>query len=86
MAATQVLTGSAVTGGHGKFTVTPKGSEYWIVSINGTLTNSVAGIFAHISQAQIKAAESSMSPAIINDRKAKLQQAAARSAVSPPPL
>jgi len=57
---TQVLDGSAVGSEHGKFTVTPKSGEYWIVKSNGYLTNTTTDIFANISKNQIKAAESSM--------------------------
>ena len=55
-----------------KFTVTPKGSEYWIVKNNGYLTNTTTDIFANISKNQIQAAESSMSAAQITDRQTKL--------------
>ena len=76
---TQVLdtagTGINLSNETGKFTVTPKGSEYWIVKNDGYLTNNITDIFSNISQAQIKAAESSMiytEKNIITDRKAKL--------------
>jgi len=47
----------------GKFTVTPNGSEHWIVGNSGTLLN-----FGAISLDEIKALESSMSPALITNR------------------
>ena len=69
---TQVLDGSKVGSEHLKFTVTPKGSKYWIVKNDGFLSNTTTDIFANISKNQIQAAESSMSTAQIKDRKAKL--------------
>ena len=75
---TQVLrvpSGVTLADEAGKFTVTPKGSERWIVKNDGYLTNNITDIFSNISQAQIKAAESSMiytEKNIITDRKAKL--------------
>ena len=55
-----------------KFTVTPKGSEYWVVKNDGYLSNTTTDIFANISKNQIQAAESSMSAAQITDRQTKL--------------
>ena len=61
----QVLDGSKVGTEHGKFTVTPKGSEHWIVGNSGTLLN-----FGAISLNEIKVRESSMTATQIIDRKA----------------
>ena len=55
-----------------KFTVTPKGSQYWVVKNDGYLSNTTTDIFANISKNQIQAAESSMSAAQITDRQTKL--------------
>ena len=60
---TQVLTGGAVGTNYNKFTVTPNGSEHWIVGNSGTLLN-----FGAISLDEIKALESSMSPHPITNR------------------
>ena len=63
---TQVLiagTGVDLASEAGKFTVTPKGSEHWIVGNSGTLLN-----FGAISRNEIKALESSMSTALITNR------------------
>ena len=59
----QVLDGSKVGTEHIKFTVTPNGSEQWIVGNSGTLLN-----FGAISLDEIKALESSMSPYLITNR------------------
>ena len=75
-ASTQVLTGSEVASEHGKFTVTPKSGtppEYWGISNSGNLTRDNASIFNTISKDQIQAADSSMSNAIISNRKANLE-------------
>ena len=58
-----------------KFTVTPKGSQYWVVKNDGYLSNTTTDIFANISKNQIQAAESSMNYTETNpiiNRKAKL--------------
>ena len=58
-----------------KFTVTPKGSQYWVVKNDGYLSNTITDIFANISKNQIQAAESSMNYTETNpiiNRKAKL--------------
>ena len=59
----QVLDGSKVGSEHIKFTVTPKGSEHWIVGNSGTLLN-----FGAISRNEIKVRDSSMSTALITNR------------------
>ena len=61
---------------HGKFSVTPKSGEYWIVKNDGYLTNTTTDIFANISKNQIQAADSSMNYTETNpitDRKAALE-------------
>ena len=60
----------------GKFSVTPKSGEYWIVKNDGYLTNTTTDIFANISKNQIQAADSSMNYTETNpitDRKAALE-------------
>ena len=52
---TKVLKGSAVSTEYRKFTVTPKGSEHWTVKSDGTLSNTLADIFANITKDQIEA-------------------------------
>ena len=71
---TQVLDGTSalLNSEHLKFSVTPKGSEYWVVKNDGYLSNTTTDIFANISKNQIQAAESSMSAAQITDRQTKL--------------
>ena len=59
----RVLDGSKVGTEYGKFSVTPNGSEHWIVGNSGTLLN-----FGAISLDEIKALESSMSPYLITNR------------------
>ena len=63
---TQVLkagTGVNLASEAGKFAVTPKGSEPWIVGNSGTLLN-----FGAISLNEIKVRDSSMSPYLITNR------------------
>ena len=71
---TQVLDGTSalLNSEHLKFSVTPKGSQYWVVKSNGYLSNTTTDIFANISNNQIEDAASSMGASIINNRKANL--------------
>ena len=63
VAGKQVLDGSKVGTEHIKFSVTPNGSEHWIVGNSGTLLN-----FDAISLDEIKVLESSMSTYLITNR------------------
>ena len=63
--ATKVLTESAVNTEYRKFTVTPKGSEYWTVGSDGHLTNNQTDIFNTITRDQIKATLEAADPSMI---------------------
>ncbi|MGI0529450.1 InlB B-repeat-containing protein [Treponema socranskii] len=65
---TQVLiagTGVDLASQASKFSVTPKGSEYWVVKSNGYLSNTTTDIFATISNDLIKAFESNLETTMI---------------------
>ncbi|ERJ93973.1 right-handed parallel beta-helix repeat-containing protein [Treponema lecithinolyticum] len=72
----QVLTGSEVGSEHGKFTVTPKGNEYWTVDSNGYLTNNKTVIFNNITKDQIEAAIKAADPSMIYNEGDKIDHMA----------